>query len=87
MGDSWEDWDDDAATIPAPVVPVAAATANKFDDEDIDEDAPKWEGSVPETQAVRGLIFLLNFLVLQTFSVDLVNGMSSYKNILSLFYL
>ena len=54
MGDSWEDWDDDAADIPTPVVPVAAAAQeNKFADEDIEEDAPKWEGSVPEMQAVR----------------------------------
>ena len=54
MGDSWEDWDDDAADIPAPAVPVAAiAEDNKFADEDAEEDAPKWAGTVPEMQAVR----------------------------------
>lgn len=54
MGDSWEDWDDDEAVIPAPVVPVAAAkTDDKFADEDAEEDDPKWKGTVPETQAVR----------------------------------
>lgn len=49
MGDSWEDWDDDAADIP---VPVASVTAQTFDDEDVEEDAPKWQGTVPETKEV-----------------------------------
>ena len=54
MGDSWEDWDDEDVAVPAPVVPLpAAGAAGKFADEDAEEDAPKWEGTVPETKAVR----------------------------------
>lgn len=52
MADSWEDWDDDAAT---PAIPTAAGREDvnaKFVGEDEEEEAPKWEGTVPKTQAV-----------------------------------
>jgi hypothetical protein len=54
MGDSWEDWDDDDAVIPTPVVPVVAAKAeDQFADEDAEQEEPKWKGTVPESKAVR----------------------------------
>jgi hypothetical protein len=58
MGDSWEDWEDEEITVPAPVV-GGQEEKDKFADEDKEEDDPKWKGSVPETQKVRycGSIF------------------------------
>jgi hypothetical protein len=51
MGDSWEDWDDEAEiAVPAPIVARPAGVADQFADEDVEEDGPKYV--VPETQAV-----------------------------------
>lgn len=53
MGDSWEDWDDDAVAVPAPAVAIVGQQEeDKFADEDIEEEEPKWKGSVPEPQQV-----------------------------------
>ena len=59
MGDSWEDWDAEDYTPPPPggaAAQPAAVDSSKarFEDEDVEEDAPKWEGNVPKPQKVRG---------------------------------
>jgi translation initiation factor 3 subunit J len=51
MGDSWEDWDDDNIALPG--ANGNAADANAFADEDEEEEAPKWEGTVPRPQQAK----------------------------------
>eukprot|EP00887_Chlorella_sp_A99_P004207 scaffold15.g4207.t1 len=53
MGDSWEDWDDESYAPPPPGGAPAAAAKSKFEDEDVEEDAPKWEDSVPKPQQAK----------------------------------
>lgn len=54
MGDSWEDWDDDNLEVPTSIVAAKEPDANsKFADEDAEEEAPKWQSSVPKTQAPK----------------------------------
>ena len=52
MGDSWEDWDDDAVTPPLPAA-IKSPDKTKFEDEDAEEEAPAWEGLVPKSEQVR----------------------------------
>lgn len=54
MGDSWEDWDTEE--VPVPVVNGAPAAAPKtFEDEDAEEDEPKWKANLPQPQAVSAI--------------------------------
>ncbi|KAH7624233.1 hypothetical protein Ndes2526B_g01496 [Nannochloris sp. 'desiccata'] len=56
MGDSWEDWDTEEVPVPTVVngAPAAAAVPPKtFDDEDAEEDEPKWKSNIPQTQAAK----------------------------------
>jgi translation initiation factor 3 subunit J len=55
MGDSWEDWDTEEVPVPivTAAVPAAAAPPKTFDDEDAEEDEPKWKANIPQTQASK----------------------------------
>ena len=53
MGDSWEDWDTEEVPVPGVAAAPAAAAANKFADEDQEEDDPAWKANVPKSQQVR----------------------------------
>ena len=55
MADSWEDWETEEPVVPGvPAAPAAAAAASKFEDEDQgEEEEPKWKANVPQTQQAR----------------------------------
>jgi len=55
MGDSWEDWDTEEVPVPTGVngAPAAAVPPKTFDDEDAEEDEPKWKANIPQTQAAK----------------------------------
>lgn len=52
MGDSWEDWDTEEVAVPG-LNGAPAVDSKKFEDEDAEEEEPKWKDSVPKPQAVR----------------------------------
>ena len=55
MGDSWEDWDTEEVVVPGiNGASAAAPDAAKFADEDQEPEEPKWKGTVPESEEVRG---------------------------------
>jgi translation initiation factor 3 subunit J len=54
MGDSWEDWDTEEVPVPAVNgAPAAVVPPKTFEDEDAEEDEPKWKANIPETQASK----------------------------------
>lgn len=56
MGDSWEDWEDEDVVVPVSI--VANPGRSKFEDEDAEEEAPGWEGSIPEPQLVSTVSYV-----------------------------
>ena len=50
MGDSWEDWDTEEVAVPG-INGAAAVDPKKFEDEDAEEEEPKWKAAIPVTQA------------------------------------
>ena len=53
MGDSWEDWDEEDVAVPAVNGAPAVVDPKKFEDEDAEEEEPKWKNNVPKPQEVR----------------------------------
>lgn len=53
MGDSWEDWDEDEVVLPSVNGAAAPVDAKKFDDEDQEEEQPKWKDAVPKPKEVQ----------------------------------
>ncbi len=67
MADDWEDWEEEADAQPAAAVATNGAVtkgqaalarvnepdASKFADEDVGEETPAWEQSIPKPQEVR----------------------------------
>lgn len=52
MGDSWEDWDEEEVAVPA-VIAAPVVDAKKFEDEDAEEEEPKWKNNVPKPQDAK----------------------------------
>jgi len=58
MGDSWEDWEEHEVALPAVNGTVPVVDTKKFEDEDQEEEAPKWMGSIPEPQQASNVHYL-----------------------------